>query len=66
MGASLPGLRMLDPPLRPPSTLAEKNTRKSTPPGAGGPYDNPFWEKSNCGREKKKEEREKTPLIVDT
>ena len=26
------------------------------------PYVNPFWEKSNAGREKKKEEREKNAV----
>jgi hypothetical protein len=29
------------------------------------PYDNPFWEKSNPA-ERKKEEKEILPLIVDT
>jgi hypothetical protein len=36
-----------------------------TPCKISDPYDNPFWGKSNLA-ERKKEEREITPLIVDT
>ena len=34
-----------------------------TPCKISKPYDNPLWEKSNAGREKKEET---TPVIVDT
>jgi hypothetical protein len=37
-----------------------------TPHKISEPYDNSFWEKSNGRREEREEEREKTPLIVNT
>ena len=72
-GSSLPGLRTLDSPLRPPLTPAEIFWRTclegggQNPMQKSEPYDNSFWEKSNPGgRKKERRKRKKTLLIVDT